>query len=88
MSNTINGGKKIEVALNYRYWKKRIYLILENNKVLNLVKGNVKKASENLSDGEKEIFIENELMAMTNGRRNKVAPFLIHSQHRPCSGNV
>jgi len=43
MSNTIKGGKKLEGASNYRSWKKRIDLILEKNKVLDLVKVKVKK---------------------------------------------
>ena len=42
MSNIIKGENKLEGASNYRSWK-RIDLILEKNKVLDLVKGKVKK---------------------------------------------
>lgn len=43
MSITIKGDNKLEGASNYRSWKKIIDLILENNKVLDLVRGKVKK---------------------------------------------
>ena len=43
MSNTIKGDYKLEGASNYKSWKKRIDLIFEKNKVLDLVKGKVKK---------------------------------------------
>jgi len=43
MSNSIKGENKDEGTSNFISWKKRIDLILEKNKVLDLVKGNVKK---------------------------------------------
>ena len=45
MSNSINGENKLERTSNFRSWKKRIDLILEKNKVLDLVRGNVKKST-------------------------------------------
>lgn len=49
---------KLEGAPNYKAWKKRIDLILEKNKVLDLVKGKVKKPKNESSDVEKEKFRE------------------------------
>ena len=65
MSNTIKGENKLEGASKYRSWKKRIDLILEKNKVLDLVKGKVKKATEDSSDGDKVKYKELELISMT-----------------------
>jgi len=39
MSNSIKGENKLEGASNFRSWKKRFDIILEKNKVLDLVKG-------------------------------------------------
>jgi hypothetical protein len=58
MSNSMKGENKLEGASNYRAWKKRIDLILEKNKVLDLVKGKVKKPTNESSDAEKEKFRE------------------------------
>ena len=41
---------KLEGASNYKAWKKRINLILGKNKVLDLVKGKVKKLTNESSD--------------------------------------
>jgi len=65
MSNTIKGEKKLEGDSNYRSWKKRIYLILEKNKILDLVKGKVKNPIEDSSDANKVKLRELELVAMT-----------------------
>jgi len=46
MSNTIKGENKLEGAYNCNAWKKRISMILKKNKVLDLVKGKVKKSIE------------------------------------------
>ena len=46
MSNSLKGENKLEGASNNRAWKKRIDLILEKNKVLDLVKGKVKKPTD------------------------------------------
>ena len=65
MYNTIKGENKLEGASNYRSWKKRIDLILEKNKVLDLVKGKVKKLTDDSNDADKVKFRELELVAMT-----------------------
>ena len=65
MSNSIKGENELEGGSNFRSWKKRIGLILEKNKVLDLVKGNVKKPIEEASDADKEKFRDLELVAMT-----------------------
>jgi len=64
MSNTIKGENKLEEASNYKSWKKRNDLILEKNKVLDLVKGKVKKPTEESNDLDKAKFIDLELVAM------------------------
>ena len=43
MYNSIKGENNLEGASNFISWKKRIELILEKNKVLDLVNVNVKK---------------------------------------------
>jgi len=53
VSNIIKGKKKLEGASNYRSWKKRIDLNLENNKILDLVKGKVKNSIDVSSDAHK-----------------------------------
>jgi len=65
MSNSMKGENKLEGASNYRAWKKRIDLILEKNKVLDLVKGKVKKPTNESSDVEKAKFRETKILAMT-----------------------
>lgn len=65
MSNTIKGENKLEGASDYRSWKKRINLILEKNKVLDLVRGKVKKPTKGSSDAHKVKFRESEKLAMT-----------------------
>ena len=79
MSNTIKGENKLEGASKYRFWKKRIGLILENNKVLDLVKGKVKKPTEDFSDGDKVKYKELELVAttlMVEGIKDNLVPFI------------
>lgn len=46
MSNTIKEENKLEESLNYNAWKKRIDLIPEKNKALDLVKGKLKKSTK------------------------------------------
>ena len=58
MSPSMKGENKLEGASNYMAWKKRIYLILEKNKFLDLVKGNVQKPTNESSGAEKEKFRE------------------------------
>lgn len=65
MSNSMKGENKLEGASNYRAWKKRLDLILEKNKVLDLVKGKVKKPTNESSNAEKEKFRETKILAMT-----------------------
>jgi len=84
MSNTIKGENKHERALNYRSWKKRIDLILEKNKVLDLVKGKVKKPIDDSSDVDKVKFRELELVAMTlvvEGIKDNLVPFIDNINH-------
>lgn len=54
MSNSMKGENKLG-ATNYRAWKNKIYLILEKNKVLDLVKGKVKKLKNESSDAKKTV---------------------------------
>lgn len=75
---------KLEGASNYRVWKKRIDLILENNKVLDLVKGKVKKPIDDSSDANKVKFKELELMAMTlmvEGIKDNLVPLIANINH-------
>jgi len=84
MSNSIKGENKLEGASNFRSWKKRIDLILEKNKVLDLVKGNVKKPTEEASDFDKEKFRDLELVAMTlmvEGIKDNLVPFISNLDH-------
>ena len=46
MSNTIKGENKLERATDYGSWKKRIDINLEKNKVLDLVKGKMKRPTQ------------------------------------------
>jgi len=52
----IKGKNKLEGTSNYRSWKKRIDLILEKTKLLDLVKGKVKKPTHAFSDADKVKF--------------------------------
>ena len=84
MSNTIKGEKKLEGASNYISWKKRIDLILEKNKVLDLVKGKVKKPIDDSSDDDKVKFRELELVAMilmVEGIKDNLVPFIANKNH-------
>jgi len=49
MSNSLKGENKLEGASNHLVWKKTIDLILKKNKVLDLVKGKVKKTTNESS---------------------------------------
>lgn len=65
MSSSLKGENKLEGASNYNAWKNRIDLILEKNKILDLVKGKVRKPTNESSDVEKANFRETEILAMT-----------------------
>ena len=65
MSNSIKGENNLEGASSYRSWKKRIDLILEKNKVLDLLIGKLKKPIKVSIDVDKVKFRELELVAMT-----------------------
>jgi hypothetical protein len=41
MTYSMNLENKLDCASNFRAWKKRIYLILAKNKVLDIVKGKI-----------------------------------------------
>ena len=84
MSNTIKGENKPKGSSNYRSWKKRIDLILEKNKVLDLVKEKVKKPTENSSNGDKSKYRELELVVMTlmvEGIKENLVPFIANIDH-------
>ena len=53
MTNSMKEKNKLKGASNYRAWKKKIDLILKKNKVLDLVKGKVKKTKNESSEAEK-----------------------------------
>lgn len=79
MSNSMKGENKLEGASNYRAWKKRINLILKKNKVLVLVKGKVKKPTNESSDAEKTKFREIKILAMTlmvDGIKDNLIPYI------------
>ena len=84
MSNSIKGENKLEGASNFRSWKKRIDLILEKNKVLDLVRGNVKKPMKESSHADKVKYRELELVAMTlmvEGIKDNLVPFITNVDH-------
>lgn len=84
MPNTTKGENKLEGASNYQSWKKRIHLILEKNKVLELVKGKVKKPTNDSNDVDKVKFRELELVAMTlmvEGIKDNLVPFIANINH-------
>ena len=79
MSTSMKTENKLEGASNYRAWKKRIDLILEKNKVLDLVKGKVKKPTEGSSDADKAKFRESEILAMSlmvDGIKDILIPYI------------
>jgi len=84
MSNTIKGVNKLEGASNYMSWKKRIDLILEKNKVLDLVRGKVKKPTERSSDVDKVKYSELEILSMTlmvEGIKDNLVPYISNIDH-------
>lgn len=84
MSNTIKGENKLEGASKFRSWKKRIDLILEKSKVLDLVKGKVKKRTYDSSDDDKVKLKELELVAMilmVEGIKDNLVPFVANVNH-------
>lgn len=79
MSNSIKGENKLEGASNYKAWKKRISLILEKNKFLDLAKGKVKKPTNESSDVGKEKFRETKILALTlmvDGIKDNLIPYI------------
>lgn len=79
MSNTIKGENKLEGASNYMTWKKRIDLILKKNNIVDLVKGKVKKPTEESSDAEKSKFRELKKLVMTlmvDGIKYNLIPYI------------
>ena len=81
MSNSIKGENKLEGASNFRSWNKRIDLILEKNKVLDSVKGNVKMSTEEASDADKAKLRDLELVAMTlmvEGIKYNLVQFIVN----------
>ena len=76
MSNSMKGENKLEGASNYRAWKKRIDLILEKNKFLDLVLGKIKNPTDEV---EKEKFKEIKILVMNlivDGVKDKFIPYI------------
>ena len=74
----MKGENNLEGASNYRTWKKRIDLILEKNKVLNLVQGKIKKLKYESSETNKSKFIETKILAMNlivDGVKDNLIPY-------------
>ncbi len=75
----MKGENKLEGASNYKAWEKRIDIILEKNKVLDLVKGKVKNPTNESSATENETFKETKILAMTlmvDGIKDNVIPYI------------
>ena len=75
----MKGENKLEGASNYRAWKKRIDLILEKNKVLDLVRGKFNKPTDESKEAEKAKFIETKILAMTlivDGVKDNLIPYI------------
>ncbi len=84
MSNTIKGENKLEGASNYTPWKKRIDLILEKNKDLDVVKGKVEKPTEESSDVDKVKYRELEILAMAlvvEKIKDNIVPYISNVDH-------
>ena len=84
MYSSIKVENKFEGASNFRSWKKRIDLILEKNKLLDLAKGNVKNPTEEASDADKVKFKDLELVVMTlmvEGIKENIFPFIPNIDH-------
>ena len=79
MSKSMNGENKLEGASNYRAWKKRIDIILEKNKVLDHVQGNIKKPTDEPSEAEKSEFREIKILArnlIVDGVKDNLIPYI------------
>ena len=84
MYNIIKSENKLEGESNYRAWKKRIDLILEKNKVLDLVKGKVKRPTEESSDLDKVKYRESQILAMTlmiESIKENLVPYISNIDH-------
>ena len=76
MSNSMKGENKLEGASNYMAQKNKIDIILEKNKVLDLVQGKIKKPTD---DAEKAKFRETEILAMNlivDGVKDNLIPYI------------
>ena len=79
---------KLDGASNFRAWKTKIYLILANNKVLDIVKGNImepqfeegkEKEPHNVAVMEK--FKDNDINAMSivaESIKDHLIPYIFH----------
>lgn len=86
MSNSMKGKHKLEGSPNYRAWKKRIDLILEKNKVLDLVQGKMKKP---IHEAKKAKFREMKILAVNlivDGVKDNLIPYISNIDF--CSRNV
>jgi len=74
----------LEGAINYKSWKKRIDLIIEKNKILDVVRGKVKKPTKESSDANKVKYRELEILAMTlmvEIIKNNLVPYISNIEH-------
>lgn len=79
MTNSMKTENKLEGASNYTAWKKRIDLILEKNKCLDLVQEKVKKLTDESSNATKVKFGELEIMAknlIVDGVKDNLIPYI------------
>ena len=84
MSNTLKSENTLEGESNYISWKKIIDLILEKNKVLDVVKGKVKKPTEESSDVDKVKYRELEILAMiliVENIKDNLVPYISNIDH-------
>ena len=75
----MKGENKLEGASNYMTQKERIDIILEKNKVLDLVQGKVKKPTNESSGAEKTKFREFEILTMNliiDGVKDELIPYI------------
>ena len=75
----MKGENKLEGASNYKACKKRIDLILEKNKVLDMIQGKVKKPTDESSEAKKAKFKETKILAMNlivDGVKDNLIPYI------------
>jgi hypothetical protein len=88
MTYSMKSESKLEGASNFKAWKTRIDLILANNKVLDIVKGNILepefeegKEKEPLNIAVMEKFKDNDINAMSvivDSIKDHLIPYISH----------